>query len=247
MELMRKTILNLRDFINSTPGNHIDLSAEKWPQGGANNIVLNEDMGLELGNPRDESLACILWSKDPKLINDGILTLVGPDFPESEGKRLPFGKVVLVGVDGFNEENSYDRYTELDLLRFDIDLRGFMLKAVSQHQREWCRVSRAALKLGFSSSHVASELIRLIRTKTYVRSVEVLFVTSTPEAVKALREIVQPAVRFVEAMNKMMDEIDFDCDQCEYEDVCDEADELRGMRKRAIRKSEETRGRSGDY
>ena len=234
MELMRKTIINLRDFMKDMPGKQIDLSAASWPRGGNNNIVLNDEMGLELGSPRDESLACYLWSEEPALIQDGVFTLIGPDFPESVGEHLPFGKVVLVGVGGFNDENAYERYTELDLLRFDIDLRGFMLKAASQHQREWCRISREALRLGFSSAHVASELMKLIRTRSYVRSVEILFVTSTPEAVKTLREIANPAVRVVEAMNKMMEELDYECDSCEYVDVCDEADELRGMKKRAM-------------
>ena len=235
MEVMRKTIVNLRDFIKTMPSRQMELPATpSWPQGGANNIVMNDEMGLELGNPRDESVACILWSEDPALVRDGAFTLIGPDFPESDQTHLPFGKVVLVGVDGFNDENAYERYSELDLLRFDIDLRGFMLKAASQHQREWCRISREALSGGFSSRDVVVELMKLFRTRPYVRSVEVLFVTASPEAVRSLREIVQPAVRVVEAMNKMMEELELDCDECEYIDVCDEAEELRGMKKRAM-------------
>jgi len=247
MELIHKTILNLREFTKRMPCKQIDLrGAQKWPRGGNSNIVLNNDMGLELGNPKDESVACVLWSDDLDLVKDGAFTLMGPDFPESPGKGLPFGKVVLAGVDGFNEENIYDRCMELDFLRYDIDLRGFMLKAASQYQREWCRISKEALRQGFSSSHIVCELMRLIRTREYVKSVEVLFVTSTPDDVRALREIVNPAVRLIQAMNKMMGEDEYDCDECEYEDVCDEAEEMRDMRKRAVEKTAERRGCAGE-
>lgn len=209
-----------------------------WPQGGPRNIVLGEDVGLELGNPRDESVACVLWSDDLDAINEGVLTLVGPDFPESAGKTLPFGKVVLVGVEGFNEDTIYERCMELDHLRYNIDKEGFMLKAVSQYQREWCRISKQALKRGFSAGHLAEALMQELRATPYVRSVELIFLTSFPQDIRQLREIVNPAVRLIAAMDKMAGEMDFDCDTCEFEDVCDEAEVLKGMREQAKRKVE---------
>ena len=69
----------------------------------------------------------------------------------ASGKSLPFGKVVLLGVEGFTEDNAYDRHKELDFLRYDLDLKGFMMRAVSQYMREWCRISREALSQGFSA------------------------------------------------------------------------------------------------
>ena len=72
-----------------------------------------------------------------------------------------------------------------------------------------------------------------LRATPYVRSVELIFLTSTPQDVRTLREIVSPAIRLIAAMDKMAGEMDFDCDTCEFEDVCDEAEVLRGMRDRA--------------
>lgn len=220
------------------PGRRVPIPSAPWPQGGRRNIVLGEDVGLELGNPKDESVVCVLWSDDPAAVRDGVITLVGPDFPESMGRTLPFGKVVLVEVEGFNEDTIYERCMELDQLRFNIDQEGFMLKAVSQYQREWCRISRQALRTGFSTAHLAAALMQELKAKAYVRSVELVFLTSSPQDVRALREIVNPAARLIAAMDKMAGEMDFDCDTCEFEDVCDEAEELRGMRQQAKRKAE---------
>jgi CO dehydrogenase/acetyl-CoA synthase beta subunit len=238
MELIDRTIRDLRVFMEGLPGRMVPLPSAPWPQGGPRNIVLGEDVGLELGNPRDESVACILWSDDLGIVNDGAFTLVGPDFPESTGKTLPFGKVVLVGVEGFNEDTIYERCMQLDHLRYNIDKEGFMLKAVSQYQREWCRISKQALKRGFSAGHLAEALMQELRATPYVRSVELIFLTSSPQDVRKLREIVNPAVRLIAAMDKMAGEMDFDCDSCEFEDVCDEAEELKGMRERAKMKAD---------
>ena len=237
MELVEKTIRDFRSFLDDLPGKKIDLPVKPWPAGGPRNIVLSDDVGVELGNPQDTSLACVLWSSDIKAINDGAFTLVGPDLAESAGKTLPFGKVVLVGVEGFNEDNIYERCMELDHLRYGIDLDGFMLRAVSQHQREWCRISRAALKRGFSAGHLAAVLMKMLKNISYVRSAEIVFLTSSAADIKKLREIVNPAVRLIAAMDKMAGEMDFDCDTCEYDDVCDEAEGLRGMRERAMKKA----------
>jgi CO dehydrogenase/acetyl-CoA synthase beta subunit len=232
MELIDRTIRDLRSFIADLPGRSIMMPSVPWPRGGLRNIVLGDDVGLELGNPRDESVACILWSNDIDAVKNGTLTLVGPDFPESAGKSLPFGKVVLVGVDGFNEDNIYERCMELDGLRFDIDHQGFMLKAASQYQREWCRISRQALDAGYFSGHLAAALMQRLGAVPYVHGVEFIFVTLSSQVVWELREIVNPAMRMIAAMDKMASEMDLDCEKCEYEDVCDEADVLREMRDR---------------
>jgi CO dehydrogenase/acetyl-CoA synthase beta subunit len=239
MELIERTIREVRTFMGELPGRRVQMPSVPWPKGGPRNIVLTEDVGLELGNPRDESVACVLWTENISAVNDSSLTLIGPDFPESAGKSLPFGKVVLAGVEGFNEDTIYERCMELDHLRFNVDLEGFMLKAASQYQREWCRISKEAIRRGFSSAHLGSALMQELKTMPYVLSVETVFLTTSPQDVRKLREIVNPAVRLVAAMDKMAGELEYDCESCEFEDVCDEAEGLQGMRERAKKKAGE--------
>ena len=56
-----------------------------WPVGGKKNIVLSQDTGIELGNPRQESLSLILWAEDPVHIHEGRITVIGPDLPDAKG------------------------------------------------------------------------------------------------------------------------------------------------------------------
>ena len=60
------------------------------------------------------SVSCLIWTQKPDLIRDGKINLIGPDIKDSPEKSLPFGKVVLIGVSGFDEESTYDKYNEIE-------------------------------------------------------------------------------------------------------------------------------------
>jgi CO dehydrogenase/acetyl-CoA synthase beta subunit len=241
MELFAETIRDLRSFLETRPGKKRFMSdpSKPWPDSSGRGIVLKEDMGLELGSPEKASFSSLLWTSDPSLVAGDMITLLGPDFPESMGQSLPFGKVLLLGVEGFSEDNAYDRHKELDFLRYDLDLKGFMMRAVSQYMKEWCRIDRAALRDGFSSRVMGSELVRLFTKKPFVKSAEVIFVTSSTGDVDMLKDIVSPAERIIAAMNKMATEMDFECGTCDYREVCDDASELKSMRDKLMQKSRE--------
>ena len=241
VELFTDTISSVRDFITQISGKRSWIAEDKplWPEGGGHNIVLKEDLGVELGNPQMESLSCLLWTHDLASIENGRITLMGPDFPESTGRSLPFGKVVLAGVEGFTQDNAYDLHKDLDFLRYSINLKGFMMRSVSQYMREWCRISRVAIGEGFSARTLGSALISLFLEKPFVRAVEVIYITSSPEDVIRLREITSGAEKVIAAMNKMAAEMDYECENCDYQEVCDDAFQLKAMRDRLMKKSQE--------
>jgi len=241
MELFTDTLSAVRTFVNQAPGRQ-SWAAEKkssWPEGGGRNIVLKEDLGLELGSPQKESLSCLLWTHDLASIENGKITIMGPDFTESMGESLPFGKVVLTGVEGFTEDNAYDLHKDLDFLRYSINLKGFMMRSVSQYMREWCRISSTAIRDGFSARTLGSALINLFLEKPFVKAVEVIYFTSSSDDVIRLREITSPAEKVIAAMNKMASEMDFECESCDYQEVCDDASQLKAMRDRLMKKSQE--------
>jgi CO dehydrogenase/acetyl-CoA synthase beta subunit len=164
-------------------------------------------------------------------VKDDLISLCGPDICETKSERLSFGKVVLVSGRGFNEENCYGRFHEMDLLRYDISFKGYMMRAVSQYMREWSRVSGEAVENGFSFSLLGSGLIQQLKTLDYVDAVEVFFVTSSAEDVRELTKTGDRLMQYLSAMSKMTSDHDFECSSCEFQAVCDEAEELREMHK----------------
>ncbi len=204
--------------------------AQSWPISRRGNLVMAQDTAVELGHPRYESAAFILCTDDVSQVTDGRISLIGPDVNEPGEPKRPLGKIVLVGMRDWNEETLYERYQELDLVRFETALVGYMLRATPQNQREWSRVSHAALKEGFSLRTLGSVLYGQYRQKAFVDAVEMIFVTSSPQDVKKLQPLAEKSSKVMGAMNKMFTELELDCASCEYFDVCEEVMELRALR-----------------
>ena len=243
MELFTETLANIKKYVGGKKCRSLSaMSAPDWPSGKGRNVVLADEMAVELGNPQMNSVSCLIWTQNTDLIQDGKITLLGPDIPESTGKSLSFGKVVLLAVSGFDEESTYDKYKEMESVRYSLDLKGYMIRAVSQYQREWSRISKEAVQKGFSFDVFGSALQREYLKKDYIHAVEFLFVTSSAEDVGELQDITKNVGRTISAMNKMLSEIDPDCDECEYNDVCDEVDEIKKMKKNRDEKRTHTHG-----
>ncbi len=217
-----------REFLN--------VQHSPWPEGGLNNIVLQTDVGIELGHPRDPAAALSIWTEDIDCITDNRVTLIGPDIGEAGVEHLPFGKVVLLCVEGFDEECAYVRQKELELMILDVSLKGYMLRATTEHAREWSRISKEAVQGGFSLLTLAGSLIHEYKRKEYVKSVELMFVTSCSEDVEALRPMAERAGKITQALSKFDEQISHDCRTCDVQEVCSEVAALRKMRRKVNRR-----------
>ncbi len=212
-----------------------------WPISKGGNLVLSQDTAVELGNPSQGSTSFLLWKnvslqKHKNQENMKQITVVGPDLPELAGQSAPFGKIVIIGAQDFDENNSYDRHRQLDLVRYDVNLEGYMMRGASQFQREWSRVSKDALSKGFSFKTLGSALIDKFMAFSFVRSVEVVFITADQKDIMEMGAVSNKTFRIISAMNKMAEELSCDCGSCDYADVCSEVEELRSMRRSTTEK-----------
>ncbi|KPA17881.1 CO dehydrogenase/acetyl-CoA synthase subunit beta-like protein [Candidatus Magnetomorum sp. HK-1] len=229
-------IKEIRSFIQSQPDHIVRKQSKKSYQQFLNttskkDIILTRDVGRELGHPKNTSVAFLAWTE--KSVDENQTTLVGPDLSEHSETHMAFGKVLLLSVSDFDAENTYERYQELDLLRFKLNIHGYMMRAASQQMREWSRISQKALELGFSLFDLGSAWIDLYGRLPYVKGVEVIILTD-PKAIKELDPIAQHVFKYVRAMMKMYEETNLDCSSCEYQDVCNEVQSLSAMRKKII-------------
>lgn len=205
-----------------------------WPKGMKRSVVLKNDTAIELGNPLHDSTSFLIWKETDTSKDDNTITVVGKDIQKL--RKMPagsfsFGKVVIVTVAGFTTDNCYERYREMEDVRFDLDLKGYMMRAVSQLGREWSRISEDAVENGFSFSILGSSLIDKLKLLDYVASVDIIFITSGTDDIRELKKESEKAMTVIRAMNKMYEEMSFDCDVCDYIDVCSEVLELREMKK----------------
>ncbi len=206
-------------------------------------IILRGDTFLELGNPEQGSSSHLLWTTDPSLLEDGKITLIGPNIPESEGGSLPFGQVLLLAGP---ELTPADHEHLRDAQHVGDQIDGYMVRSTSDHI--WSRVSKEAGAKGFDLQTLGRAMMSFLKSKVpAVTTVEVLFITSTKEDVKGLDGIVNETRSIGREMIKEtwkargFDlDCEVDCASCHDQDVCDdirdiahitssgeEADELR--------------------
>jgi CO dehydrogenase/acetyl-CoA synthase beta subunit len=198
------------------------------PLADSTQVILSEDTGMELGNPGTASRSLLLWDSEDK-VNDGRITLLGPDFPEADSSSLPFAQVIIVSG-RFSDE--YDCYRDLRDATYNLRLRGFMTRVLPGRQSIWCRISKEAVAARFNAQILGSSLIQAMKELDFVDGAEVLLVTSSKEDVEELAAPAEMVLDIVEALIKMYEEMNFDCESCEYEEVCDSVVELRNIREK---------------
>jgi CO dehydrogenase/acetyl-CoA synthase beta subunit len=198
----------------------------EWPRGET--LVLQEDCGLELGNPSTASLTFLMWA-DAGTVDRGSVRLVGPDALETAGGTVPFAQVIVARGEFADE---YEAFRDLRDAVYGVRLEGFMPRTLPSRQTTWCRVSRDALARGFSLGHLGAALVEDLCELDNVSTAEVLFVTGSIEEVNSLSGTASGARRVVDALMKMYTEKNFDCTTCEYRDVCDSVMELKVIREK---------------
>ncbi|MBL7203647.1 MAG: hypothetical protein ISS63_04865 [Desulfobacteraceae bacterium] len=196
-------------------------------------IVFSEDTWLELGNPKMFSIAAALVTDNLDLVTDRSITLIGPDIPEASGSPA-FAQVLLIASNELQDED----YRKINSFQYELELKGYMIKAVPSSLTIWSRVSKENAREGFSFEILGKAIIDRYKSKFNNPSVEIIFVTSSKEDVEELKDLHQKVTRIIGAMNKMIEEMSFDCSTCEYLDVCGDVRQLGALRKKLMKQKQ---------
>jgi CO dehydrogenase/acetyl-CoA synthase beta subunit len=202
---------------------------------GANpGIILRSDTYVEVGNPIAGSLALTWWTDDPALLDDGRITLVGPDIPESESDSMAFAQVLLVGGPTLS---AADQGVLQQCQHVGDEVEGYMLKSTADSV--WGRVSRRAAAAGFDFETLGRAYLHLLKSALpRASAAEVLFVTAGKAEVRSLLDL---ADRSRATGTEMVTEVwrdqgfdvdcSLDCSVCESKPVCDDIREVLAERK----------------
>jgi len=200
-------------------------------------FIQKEDVSVELGSPQRESVSYIVIGS-PTELHDGRITLIGPDIPESAGKELNFGQVLLIGGTTIPDLE----YKEMERALFHLqNLEGFMIRAIPN--KLWARVNRQAVQRGFSFETLGKALMIMYRQQfKSIETMELIFITTnTPKDFLELRVIGSEVrkkylktysdslkTRLAKLTEKQRADCDnpWSCDECDYNEVCDEIQDI---------------------
>ena len=224
-----------RSFAAKTPGPASEKNDRRVAKKKGSGIIFKEDTRLELGHPSEGSCSATLATNDSGLIEDGRITLVGPDIGETDLEKLPFAPIAIAASD----ENLEDACSAIDrVLHSSAQADGYMLR--SAPNMIWARVSKQAADSGFSLRELGTRLLGSVRDNCEgVGQMEIFFVTSAREDIDELNEIVAPArsqLLKLQAFGRAEDgayecDTSLDCAVCPEKTVCDTIRDVITIRK----------------
>ena len=235
MEIFRNVIIELRNYLKNQLNKTVIFDYDEkvnWEKDKKTSIIMENETAIELGHPSKQSLYFLVPTENKEQIQDGRITLIGDDIKDIKEHKCSFGEIVLISGHGFNEQTFYDKYLEMDMIKHKLDLKGYMSRAVPQRMKEWSRISKESVENQFSFKILGSELIKKFKQLEYVDAVEIIFVTSKDAELSSLKRLGETVTKSIQAMNKMFENLEYDCKACGFKEVCDEVGELRQMHEK---------------
>lgn len=232
---LKKKKRAVRIFESSFP---VDKSKENLPLRTGNalksEVILRSDTYIELGGPSVSSSSFTLWTKDPSMIRNGRITLIGPDIKEKSG-NLPFGQVVLIGGENLDDKD-HDAFEMSSYIGNKIE--GYMIRSTPGNI--WTRISKTAAEKGFSFEVLGKSLMYIYKSKNPgITSMEILFVTSENDDVQLLNKIEAQVKKIGKEITRANWEIKgydidcvLDCSTCADKPVCDDIRDVLKIKKR---------------
>jgi len=146
--------------------------------------IRRNDMYIELGGPDVKEKFELVKVKKPKEVEDGKITIIGPDLKDMEReKSYPFG--VLIEVAGPKLEPELEGVIERRIHAYSNFIEGFM--HLNQRYDIWLRLSKKSFQKGLNSfEYIGKVLQRLFKSELpIIEKMQITFITN-PEKVKEL-------------------------------------------------------------
>ena len=141
--------------------------------------IRKQQMHAELGGPNVEEKFEILEVKEIGQVEDGKITVIGPDFPQiAEGTSIPFGTEIAVAGKGIEPDMA--GVMERRVHDFSNWIEGYM--HLNQRDAIWLRVDKRSVKKGLTLRHIGVVIARLLKSAIpLIEAVEVTFITDPEE------------------------------------------------------------------
>ena len=237
-KISRTTLKNPEDLIKGLP---IKVGKGSW-QG----IVFEEDIQIEFGNKKKPSLATVFCTTDPLKVNNGRISLIGPDIKDITIPASSFGLIVIIGG---NKIISNDLIKIKNILAISNTIEGFALKSIPR--KWWFRLNKESYKAGISFEHIGRAIFYLYLENfpDLIESIEIIFITNSHKAVNELIEIekiIAPyfknaiqnkILKYVDKYQKIREDCDLEeeCDICDNQIICEQIIDI--IKKREVNKN----------
>ncbi|MEX2684996.1 MAG: hypothetical protein Q6373_025700 [Candidatus Sigynarchaeota archaeon] len=207
-------------------------------QGAWSGVLLEDDVRIHFGDYATPSTALLLVAPGAAALHDGRITLVGPDIPRLTEGVVPFALVIVA----WGADLTPDRVKELRRgLQVTDQIEGFAQCSILREIR--FTLSKALFNKGVSFRHLGHAFIHLFKEQfaRFLQAVEVVFLTTSPTTINALKKITQTIrsdmaatlrAKVAQKVKSREDcEFEWECTDCEYQRICEELRDIIRLRK----------------
>lgn len=203
--------------------------ASCWTETARNELVMLREAAYELGGSGKSAVSFSCFTTDEALVGPDEVWLYGPDLSAISGD-CSFTRIVLFSIQDVGEEDkAYRALQDIEFVKYHVFPKGYMIRALSEDNREQVRVSREAVRSGISFRNVGFDYIRKFREKENVRGVRVIFITDPAANYAALRTAARKVTDITRSLSTILDGIPTDCDSCGLREICDEVEGMREL------------------
>ncbi len=245
---IRNIVKNIREFIDKrsdsrviyekhdNPTQFFKKSKIKVELDKCKEIILQDETKLELGGATKKSFSLIYPMDDLDSIQNGKITLIGPDIKEVSNPSIDFGLFMVIGFKKITEKE-FDNLRHFSFVSNGVE--GFIIRTIPR--RFWCRISKGVIDK-FSFELLGNAIMYLYKEKfqDLIESMEIVFISSLPEEIEEFIEItseIQENINTrwkdkIEEWKKRTDcDYDWECEECPYTETCDDVKEVLDARE----------------
>ncbi len=219
-----KTFQPKNDFSNKT--------------GSKSELILGKEAAFELGGENKYSAAYSLFTEDETIVNTDEIVICGKDIYKLN-TDCSFARIAIIRTEGafiHGEQAAYSILETINLKRYDVFPKGYMIRTSVLSNREQVKVSKKAVKEKLSFVDVGSMYINEFKKNKYVKAVKIIFVTNPEINYQKLEHISSLATELFRALNHAVTDLKMDCKHCEWKFLCDEVDGMKDLHNRLIKK-----------
>ncbi|MDD2777405.1 MAG: CO dehydrogenase/CO-methylating acetyl-CoA synthase complex subunit beta [Methanocellales archaeon] len=151
--------------------------------------IRKPQMHIEFGGPNVKEKFELLRVKGPEEVEDGKITIVGPDVQGlEEGGSFPFG--IYIEVSGEKLEVEMEGVMERRIHDFCNYIEGFM--HLNQRDSIWLRLDKKAVKKGLNLEVTGKALQRLFKSEmAIIEKIQITFITDPKKVKKKFQEALE--------------------------------------------------------
>lgn len=195
--------------------------SNSWADAGHSQVIMQRDTAFELNGTG----FCLVTSRDA-----GYNTItVGKPLSQIKSD-CKFARIAVVSVDDCaDEQAAYDLIKKIEYVKYHCFPDGYMIRSSSASYKEGVRVSKKALKSGISFEKIGNLMIDKFKAIPEVKGATVYFITDDSVDYQAIRETAEKNRAVTQALNQVMNNLQFDCASCNLKPICDEVEGMREL------------------